>query len=457
MMATCMYPPQIKMSLESLRYQLPDSAPTLGAIPSEVRSPHRGRSSARSSRLLFLIAGALVVLVGGAVSDAQAQKKVTIFEPKVSGGTLSPEERKAIDTALAEALREQGGYQVVPTYERDAILQGEKVTACESADCQVRIGRVLESTYMMHYSIALTRGEDPASKKKKGREAEPAPTGAGSTTWRFSASLFNVPYMSMAESAQSKEAVCAQCNTQMAAQKLGELVKQVVLADTSHARGMVEVTTEPAEGVEVVLDGVSVGFTGGSAIQVKTFAGQHQLILRKPGFRSRRELVNVPEGKGTPLPPFKLQEGKDQVVIVVNEAKRGPRPKWRVAIGGAFLVGGLAMLGFGGRMLYLDGRCTETPVSPSVQCKNVFDTTTIGAVLTVGGGLLALGGLTLVTFPGPKLPPEPQPADGAQAGPSSPEPVLPRSASGKSRTRAFLNMTLGGLGSGYGLAFDGMF
>lgn len=460
MMATCMYPPQIKTSLESLRYPLPDGASTPGASPSAARAQHRGASRPRvcSSRLACLIAGVLAVLVGGVAGDARAQKKVTVFEPKVEGGTLSPEERKAIDAALSEALREQGGYQVVPAYERDAILQGEKVTACESADCQVRIGRVLESTYMMHYSISLTRGEDPAGKKKKGREAEPAPTGAGGTTWRFSASLFNVPYMSMAESAQSKEAVCAQCSTQMAAQKLGELVKQIVLADTSHARGMVEVTTDPAEGVEVVLDGVSVGFTGGSAMQVKTFAGQHQLILRKPGFRSRRELVNVPEGKGTPLPPFKLLEGKDQVVIVVNEAKRGPRPKWRVALGAVLLVGGLATMGFGGRMLYLDGRCTEAPVSPSMQCKSVFDTTTIGAALTIGGGMLALGGLTMVTFPGPKLSPDSQPTDGVQPIPSSPVPASPKtSAIGKFRPRASIKMALGGLGSGYGLAFDGTF
>lgn len=455
MMATCMYPPQIKMSLESLRYQLPDGVPTPGAIPSAVRSPHRGASSSRSSRLLFLLAGVLAVLVGCPVSDARAQKKVTIFEPKVSGGTLSTEERKAIDVALAEALREQGGYQVVPPYERDAILQGEKVTACESADCQVRIGRVLESTYMMHYTIALTRGEDPAGKKKKGREAEPAPMGAGSTTWKFSASLFNVPYMSMAESAQSKEAVCAQCNTQMAAQKLGELVKQVVLADTSHARGMVEVTTEPAEGVELVLDGVSVGFTGGSAMQVKTFAGQHQLILRKPGFRSRRELVNVPEGKGTPLPPFKLQEGKDQVVIVVNEAKRGPRPKWRVAIGGILLAGGLATLGAGAHMLYADGRCVAPAIAPALECEQVFQTTMLGTALTVAGGLVALGSIAIISFPGPKLAPQEQQEIEQPTTTSPQQGTGPSKRVATDKRRAALAFSMGGVGSGYGLTLNG--
>lgn len=459
MMATCMYPPQIKTSREPLRYPLPDGAPTPGASPSAARARHRGALHSRvlSSRLACLIAGVLAVFVGSMVGDAHAQKKVTVFEPKVEGGTLSPEERKAIDAALAEALREQGGYQVVPAYERDAILQGEKVTACESADCQVRIGRVLESTYMMHYSIALTRGEDPAGKKKKGREVEPSPAGAGGTTWRFSASLFNVPYMSMAESAQSKEAVCAQCNTQMAAQKLGELVKQIVLADTSHARGMVEVTTDPTEGVEVVLDGVSVGFTGGSAMQVKTFAGQHQLILRKPGFRSRREVVNVPEGKGTPLPPFKLLEGKDQVVIVVNEAKRGPRPKWRVAIGGILLAGGLATLGAGAHMLYANGKCVAPPMPPALECDQVFQTTTLGTALTVAGGLVALGSIAIIAFPGPKLSPqEQQDVEQSTTAPAQPGTAPAKSAATK-KGRASLDFALGGVGSGYGLILNGTY
>jgi hypothetical protein len=453
MMTTRMYPPQIMMSVESPRNSLQPSRGTVPLAGSRHGTRHPGARAGLAACLVAALVG--VGLAGvGLAGEARAQKKVTVFEPKIEGGALTADERRALDGALADALREQGNYQVVPAYERDAILQGEKVTACESADCQVRIGRVLESTYMLHYSVAISRGDEPAAVKKgrKPKDAEPAPAGAGNTTWKFSASLFNVTYMSMAESAQNKEATCAQCSTAMAAQKLSELVKEIVLADTSHARGMMEVVTDPAEGVEVVVDGVPVGFTGGGPMQIKTFAGQHKLILRKPGFRSRREVVAVPEGKGTPLPPFKLVEGRDQVVIVVNEARRGPRPKWRVGLGAAMLVGGLVTMGFGGRMLYLDGRCTEAPVSPAQECDTVFKTTGIGAGLTAGGGVVALVGLSLLAFPGPKLPNQ-QPAEEPGATPA-PAPAAPaKSATGRSRPRAALELSLGGVGGGLGVAF----
>lgn len=442
MMTACMYPPQILMSVKTLR----------DPMPSRKRRLLLGRP--RAALLACFVAG--LVALAGLCGDARAQKKVTIFEPKIEGGVLTADERRALDTALADALREQGGYQVVPAYERDAILQGEKVSACESADCQVRIGRVLESTYMLHYSVVLTRSEEPAKKTKRG--AEPAPAGAGGTTWKFTASLFNVPYMSMAESAQNKDASCGQCSTPMAAQKLGELIKQIVLSDTSHARGMMELTTDPGDGVEVVVDGVPVGFTGGGPMQVKTFAGQHKLILRKPGFRSRQEVVTVPEGKGMPLPVFKLTEGKDQVVIVVNEAKRGPRPKWRIAVGATMLVGGLLAMGFGGRLLYLDGRCTDGSNDMARPCQEIFRTTGVGAGLTAGGGVLALAGLTLMSFPGPKQQPTQTTTDGAEPPASSPAPAAPaKSASGRSRPRASLDFALGGVGSGYGVAFGGAY
>ena len=159
-MTTRMYPPQIMMSVESPRNSL---QPSRGTVP--LAGSRRGarRLGARAGLLACLVAALVGVGVAG---EARAQKKVTVFEPKIEGGTLTADERRAFDAALADALREQGNYQVVPAYERDAILQGEKVTACESADCQVRIGRVLESTYMLHYSVAVARGEEPAAVKK---------------------------------------------------------------------------------------------------------------------------------------------------------------------------------------------------------------------------------------------------------------------------------------------------
>lgn len=67
------------------------------------------------------------------------------------------------------------------------------------------------------------------------------------------------------------------------------------------------------------------------------------------------------------------------------------------------VAGGVVLLGFGGRMLYLNGRCADAPSPPVVECDNVFRTTSVGAGLTVTGSLLSVAGALLIAWPGPRV------------------------------------------------------
>lgn len=98
----------------------------------------------------------------------------------------------------------------------------------------------------------------------------------------------------------------------------------------------------------------------------------------------------------------KKEQSRQKVVYVKEE--RGPRPRWRVGTGLAMLAGSAVLLGFGGRMLYLNGRCADPPSPPAVECDNVFRTTASGAGLSVAGVLLGAAGGLLVAWPGAMVP-----------------------------------------------------
>lgn len=126
------------------------------------------------------------------------------------------------------------------------------------------------------------------------------------------------------------------------------------------------------------------------------------------------------------------EETQRERVVYLPERRR-PRPAWRIGLGLTLFAGSAAMLGFGGRFLYLDGRCTAVPAPPALECDRLYDTFTDGLALTVAGGVTALGGLILLAIPGPK------------------EPL------GPGRSPAATTVSLGGMGAGYGLRLAGVF
>lgn len=89
-----------------------------------------------------------------------------------------------------------------------------------------------------------------------------------------------------------------------------------------------------------------------------------------------------------------------KVKIVYVENARQPRSRWQLGLGVGLLAAGGVTLGFGGRALYLDGACADTPVGTQFRCNNVLDTQTLGTGLVVVGALLAIGGVVTIAIPG---------------------------------------------------------
>ena len=86
--------------------------------------------------------------------------------------------------------------------------------------------------------------------------------------------------------------------------------------------------------------------------------------------------------------------------VIFVENTRAPRPGWRIGLGIGLLAASSIPLGFGGRALYLDGACSDTPTGMQTRCANLLDTKALGGGLVTAGVFLALGGVITLAIPG---------------------------------------------------------
>ncbi len=387
----------------------------------------------RRSIRLGLAASAVTSLValGSAAPALAAEKQVVIFEPKVEGGNIGELEKQALDKALADAVKDMG-YSPIPKVDLDAVLAGEKAGKCESAECQIRIARLLDAGYVLRYKVNVSadvveQAAKPAKKEKekekekekkdekgkakgkdKDKDKEPevqspvqaAPVPAGPTaSWKFTASLFNVTLAATAESAHNQPSECPNCGSAQAAQNIAELAKKLLIADKSHPRGTIEISTTPGE-AQVFVDNVEL--TGktpeGKPLSVKTFAGKHKLRVKKTDFQSQEQEVTVSDASPTLL-NLLLKPGTDPEKVVYVQADTR-RPKWRVALGVVGIAAGAALVGLGGVFASVNGQ----PVleNGKEDFTRVYNTKGLAAGLIAPGALLIVGGAVLVALPGEK-------------------------------------------------------
>lgn len=120
---------------------------------------------------------------------------------------------------------------------------------------------------------------------------------------------------------------------------------------------------------------------------------------------SRARAANVAPPQASPPPPPPLTASTlptspsptTQPAASAPEQRAYPVPRWQKALGSLFIIGGAGVLIPGVTLLALDGRCTQPPVAPAVECGRVYDLLLPGAAQTaVGSGLLVAGVLTLV-------------------------------------------------------------
>ncbi len=309
---------------------------------------------------------------------AHAQSLAVVLEPKIEG-QIPREDQQRLLSAVTEALR-SAQLQIVPSADLSAVLEGEPELAnCRTEECQDRIGRLLTAQSVI--SLAIQRHKRDGARRGPGGESE--------ASWRFTASLFDVPIGATG----SKETTdCEGCGLEQAAQALGELVGKTVILDAAQPRGTIEVNSEPSG--DVLVDNHKLGFT---PYKHRAFVGKHEIAVIRTGFKTFRVTVEVRENKRETV-DAKLKQGSDKEYREV----RGPRPKWRMAAGIGGIGVGAIIAGFGISALAVNGGEIGQPVPPAQVTDRQFSTGGIGGALVGVGVAVIAAGAVLIAIPGEK-------------------------------------------------------
>lgn len=230
----------------------------------------------------------------------------------------------------------------------------------------------------------------------------------GGEAWRFSAQLLDV---AIREVAQEASAACAGCDADRALAEIVALLRRTVREGIDRPRGDLEITSTPA-GAQVRLDGRAIGQT---PLSRPGFAGSRQIELVLEGFLPSRATVAIPTNEIAkqaftlerdpslePEPPPGGTPAASSYLAALPETRpteRLPRPRWRLAAGGATLGVGALIGGFGISALVADGDCTAPVVSPVRACGYRFDTRTTGGALLGVGLAVSAAGAILIALP----------------------------------------------------------
>lgn len=199
------------------------------------------------------------------------------------------------------------------------------------------------------------------------------------------------------EPAAQRSLSCSPCTeaavTESLAPQLSALVKEAVM----RGRGTLQLQTEPA-GAMVRLGNRKLGIT---PLTVPLFAGDVALGLSRPGFQSQTVRKEVLAGQLAQV-SVRLTAEESTPIIVRLHPERGPRPKWRAAVGIAGIGVGLGLLGLGASAISVSGQCVEPAEPPMAVCARLYQTTTAGAALVGIGSALTVSGALLLAWPGPR-------------------------------------------------------
>lgn len=276
--------------------------------------------------------------------------------------------------------------------------------------------------------------EDALAQKHKVRYVVAARAAAEPDGWQLWTQLFDAEVGGVASEQASD---CERCTIEQAGQRLSELVTQTLTAGQSRPTGLLEITSTPPGG-DVLLAGLRLGQT---PLRRIAFAGEHAIVVQRPGFAPYQNEVVVEPGRGAALdatlrasepasaaapspaalaPPSPAatapQDSPPEPATVLQPRSpalpspprrapaRTPRPRWRVGLGLAASAAGAALAGFGIAGLALDGRCTQAPLStPTGElCPSgrVVDSGSAGVGLLAAGVATLGAGTLLLALPG---------------------------------------------------------
>ncbi len=175
-----------------------------------------------------------------------------------------------------------------------------------------------------------------------------------------------------------------------------------LLADgLARPRGGVHITTVPA-GATLRLGSLP---PVAAPLSASLWAGSYELGVSHPGYQNEQRTVVIEEGKTAEL-PVELQQSAAAPLTVPTQAPkpqgRGPRPRWRLALGGTLIGVGVILGAVGLVGVAKDGSCASPPDVEGGNCPQLLNTRPAGAA-AFGTGLLVAGtGILLIALPGPK-------------------------------------------------------
>lgn len=291
-----------------------------------------------------------------------------LYLPKFEG--LTAQEQQQVETAALEGAR-AAKYSLLRV--EDALLQSAAQQGCiDQPACQLALA---QGNGLSH--ILTMRSQVSGAKRDQ---------------WRFDVQLQE---LTIKEPASDKKALCSGCSVERAKGELKAALTDSLQSGTVRARTTLEVKTTPP-GAAVLLNKVALGVTPLSA---PVWTGASSLTLSLPGFAQQEQQLELAAGtpatvEVTLLPALTAKvEPATQVRWIVQ-----PRPRWRLALGGALLGLGPVVGGLGISALSVNGQCKSFETAPA--CEHIFETNGIGGSL-VGLGVGMIGaGVVFLALPG---------------------------------------------------------
>jgi TolB-like protein len=320
-----------------------------------------------TASLLIGLAFVLGLLGPPSSAHAAAHRRVAVLRVDIQGG-LAPNNEDFLRRSLMESLA-NADFQVFGGLAVNQLLkQGSRLENCREASCYQEIARSLGVEYLVNGSITVDRKNyDVALELISGRDGRMI-------------DKYNEP--------------CQLCGIKEVGTKLDQLVQAVRrgaegAAATAPARYSVE--SRPA-GAEVLVDGRSAGVT---PISVDLSAGPHKLTVRAGGYDVSERNVSVESGSNG--------------VVAVDLAPagggggggggRGPSRvlAWTTMALGVVAIGvGIVALHYNGQFL----ECVQPAGASQDTClrEKVRPTELESGILFGSGGMLLLGGATMLYF-----------------------------------------------------------
>lgn len=297
--------------------------------------------------------------------------------------------KKGVSQALDEAARKNHLAPLSPA-RLGFLLSKQPANCLEDLDCQFAVAEQAEARSVLRVQVTEVAKKDAPSQP------------------RFARCSVEVSYLDVnaGQVGATGATETLDCDQAHLTGGLSTLIKQLLAESSTRTRGMVSVTSTP-EGAEVRVDGLLRGLT---PYLHANFSGSHEITVEKEGFFPFRTKVEVVLG----------QVAAAQVPLVVNPAakpkpkpnvaaapqlrrvmieRRQPRPRWRLALGGVAIGGGLLLAGFGISALTFDNRCINEPMVGSI-CDGTYTTAVAGGSMVGLGLALTAGGAALLAVPG---------------------------------------------------------